>query len=105
MGDGIRIAIVGPGEAGEIFSEHLREKIHPEKTTVRFVALADPDLDGPVAMGFLRGRVPVCADSLDLIKHCDEIDTIFNLRGDVLVSRQLGIELLAGMNAARLHNT
>lgn len=98
MSDPIRIAIVGLGEAGEIFSEHLLEKIQLERKPVRIVALADPDLDGPVALGFVHSQVPVYTNYLDLIKHCDEVDIIFNLSGDAMVSQRLRIELLAKKN-------
>lgn len=98
MSDAIRIAIVGLGEAGEIFSEHLLEKIQLEKKPVKIVALADPDLDGPVAMGFLQSHVPIYPNYLDILKHCDEVDIIFNLSGDAAVSQRLRIELLAKKN-------
>lgn len=98
MSDEIRIAIVGLGEAGEIFSEHLLEKIQLEKKPVRIVALADPDLDGPIAMGFLHSKVPVYSNYLDILKHSSELDIIFNLCGDPAVSQRLRIELMALKN-------
>jgi len=94
MSKTIKIAIIGLGEAGEIFSEHLLEKIQMEQKPVEIVALADPDLDSPVALGFSQNRVPVYRDFLDILKHSDEIDIIFNLSGDPAITQRVRIELL-----------
>jgi len=94
MNQTIRIAIVGLGEAGEIFAEHLLEKIQLEQRPVTIVALADPDPDSPVALGFSQNGVPVYPDSLDVLKHAENLDIIFNLSGDPAISQRLRIELL-----------
>lgn len=90
----IRIAIVGLGEAGEIFAEHLLEKIQLEHKPVKIVAPADPDVNSSVALGFSQNGVPVYPDSLDVLKHAEDIDIIFNLSGDPAISQRLRIELL-----------
>lgn len=94
MSKSIKVAIIGLGEAGEIFSEHLLEKIQLEKKPVEIVALADPDLGSPVALGFSQNRVPVYTDFLDILKHGEEVDMIFNLSGDPAISQRIRIELL-----------
>lgn len=94
MGNTIRIAIVGLGETGETFAEHLLEKIQVDRRPVRIVAVADPDLHAPVALGFQQNGVPVYENFLDIMKHHADIDIIFNLSGDPAVSQRLRLELL-----------
>lgn len=102
MSKSIKVAIIGLGEAGEIFSEHLLEKIQLEKKPVEIVALADPDLNSPVALGFSQNHVPVYKDFLDILKLGEEVDIIFNLSGDPAISQRVRIELL---NLKNRHTT
>lgn len=94
MSKSIKVAIIGLGEAGELFSEHLLEKIQLEKKPVEIVALADPDLNSPIALGFSQNNVPVYRDYLDILKHGTGVDIIFNLCGDPAISQRVRIELL-----------
>lgn len=98
MGNKINIAIVGLGEAGEIFAEHLLEKIQLENKPVSIVALADPDLDSPIALGFRQNGVPVYDNFLDIAGLGEEVDIIFNLSGDAVVTQRLRLELLEAKN-------
>ena len=94
MGNVIRIAIVGLGETGETFAEHLLEKIQIDHRPVQIVTVADPDLNTPVALGFQQNGVPVYDNFLDIMQHHAEIDIIFNLSGDPAISQRLRLELL-----------
>ena len=94
MGNIIRVAIVGLGETGEVFAEHLLEKIQIDHRPVQIVAVADPDLGTPVALGFQQSGVPVYDNFLGIMNHHTEIDIIFNLSGDPAISQRLRLELL-----------
>lgn len=94
MSNVIRIAIVGLGETGEIFAEHLLEKIQVHHRPVKIIAVADPDIHTPVALGFQQNGVPVYEGFLDIMKHHTDIDIIFNLSGDPAISQRLRLELL-----------
>lgn len=94
MGNIIRVAIVGLGETGEVFAEHLLEKIQIDHRPVQIVTVADPDLGTPVALGFQQSGVPVYDNFLGIMKHHAEIDIIFNLSGDPAISQRLRLELL-----------
>jgi hypothetical protein len=94
MSNVIRVAIVGLGETGEIFAEHLLEKIQINHRPVKIVAVADPDLSTPVALGFQQSGVPVYDSFLGIMQHHADIDIIFNLSGDPAISQRLRLELL-----------
>ncbi len=99
MTNKIRVALLGLGETGEIFAEHLLEKIQEHGAPVEIVAVADrhPD-DSPVALGFSQNGVPVFREALEVVSLGDKVDIIFDLTHDPRLRQQLRLNLLETKN-------
>lgn len=98
MSDTLRIAILGLGEVGELFAEHLLEKIQIKGKPVKIVAVADPDTQSPVALGFSQSKIPVFEKYLDVVDMANDIDIIFDLTPDPMLKQRLRLELLSKKN-------
>lgn len=96
--DFVRVAILGMTEAGEAFAENLLEKIQLEQRPIRIVAVADPNPDHPVMLGFQYNDTAVFTDYLDVAKMADDIDIIFDMTNDRLITQKLRLELLEHKN-------
>ncbi len=94
----IRVALVGLNEAGEVFAEHFLEEIQLGRQPVEIVAVADPNPQSPVALGFAQSRVPVYTNYADVARLGDKVDIIFDLTGDPSVRQQLRLALLEKHN-------
>ena len=82
MGNKVNVALLGLGSVGETFAENFLEKIQEEHVNVEIVAVANKDLNTPVAMGFAHSKVPVFVNALDVVELGDKVDIIFDLTGD-----------------------
>ena len=82
MGNKVNVALLGLGSVGETFAENFLEKIQEEHVNVEIVAVANKDLNTPVAMGFAHSKVPVFENALDVVELGDKVDIIFDLTGD-----------------------
>lgn len=98
MTNKIRVALLGLGETGQTFAEHLLEKIQEHGAPVEIVAVADRHLDSPVALGFSQNGVPVFTEALDVVKLGDKVDIIFDLTHDGHLRQQLRLKLLDAKN-------
>lgn len=94
----IKVAVIGMGEAGEIFTMHLLEKIQIDHRPVDIVAAVHNDLNSPIMLGFQQNDVPCFTDISSLADMGDEVDIIFNMTGDVMVAQKLRLELLERKN-------
>ncbi len=94
----IRVAIIGMSEAGEIFTMHLLERIQVDHRPVEIVAAVNNDLDSPIMLGFQQNNVPCFTDIKQLASMGEEVDIIFNMTGDIMVSQKLRLELLERKN-------
>ena len=94
----INVAILGMGEAGEIFTMNLLEKIQVDHRPVNIAAVAHRDLESPIMLGFQQNGVPCFTDIKDLADMGTEIDIIFNMTGDELLTQKLRLELLERKN-------
>jgi len=98
MNNKIRVALLGLGEVGQIFAEHLLEKIQEHNAPVQIVAVADHHTDSPVALGFSQNGVPVFKDAVEVIKLGDQVDIIFDLTNDSRLRQDLRLKLLESKN-------
>jgi homoserine dehydrogenase len=98
MGKKIRVALVGLGTVGEVFAEHLLEKIQEGGMPIEIVAVADRHLDSPIALGFAQNHVPTYADALEVVKLGDKVDIIFELTGNNSVRKDLRSKLMESGN-------
>lgn len=98
MGQGVKVALLGLGEVGERFAEHFLEKIQEERANVEIVAVANRDLESPVALGFIHSKVPVFKDAMEVVTLGAKVDIIFDLTGDPEVRRKLRTALQASHN-------
>lgn len=98
MTNKIRVALLGLGEVGQIFAEHLLEKIQEHDAPVEIVAVADRHTDSPVALGFSQNGVPVFKDALEVVKLGDKVDIIFDLTHDSRLRQELRLKLLETKN-------
>ncbi len=98
MGKKIKVAILGLGSVGEVFSENFLEKIQEEHINVEIVAVATRQLDSPVALGFAHSNVPVYEDALKVIDLGEKVDIIFDLTGSAELRKELRIQLQATNN-------
>lgn len=96
--DVVRVAIMGMTEAGETFTEHLLEKIQLQHRPIRIVAVADPNPENPVILGFKQNNTPTFTNYLDIAQLADDIDIIFDMTDDRLVTQKLRLELLEMKN-------
>ncbi|MDH5631670.1 MAG: hypothetical protein OEZ10_01600 [Gammaproteobacteria bacterium] len=94
----INVAIIGLGEAGEIFALHLLEKIQIDQRPVKIVAAVHNNLSSPVALGFQQNGVPVFSDIKQLADLGQGVDIIFNMTGDGVLAQKLRLELLERKN-------
>ena len=94
----IRVALVGLNEAGEIFAEHFLEQIQEGRKPVEIIAVADPNPNSPVALGFAQNRVPVYTDPAEVARLGERLDIIFDLTGDPSIRQKLRLELLEKRN-------
>lgn len=93
MSNKVKVALLGLGSVGEIFAEHFLEKIQEQHINVEIVAVASPQLDSPVALGFSHSKVPVFQDALDVVNLGDKVDIIFDLTGDSELRKRLRARL------------
>lgn len=98
MGKSIRVALVGLGNVGEVFAEHLLEKIQEGGMPIEIVAVADRHLDSPIALGFSQNNIPTYADALEVVKLGDKVDIIFDLTGNSAVRKELRSKLMESKN-------
>lgn len=98
MSNIINVAVLGMGEAGEIFTMNLLEKIQVDHRPVNIAAVAHSDLESPIMLGFQQNGVPCLTDIKDLADMGTEIDIIFNMTGDELLTQKLRLELLERKN-------
>jgi len=98
MGNKIKVAILGLGSVGEVFSENFLEKIQEHHINVEIVAVATRQLDSPVALGFAHSHVPVFEDALKVIELGEKVDIIFDLTGNTELRKELRNQLQATNN-------
>lgn len=89
MSNSIKIAILGLGDAGQTFAEHLLARIQEGGMPIKIVGVAHRHLDSPIVMGFQQNNVPVFSDALDIIKLGEQVDIIFDLTGNADVRKGL----------------
>jgi predicted dehydrogenase len=93
----IRVALVGLGEAGEVFANHL-QKARERGVPVEIVAVTHPQDDVPLAAEFSSRGVPVFTDARELTSLGQDVDIIFDLSGDRAMRQQLRLALLQRQN-------
>ncbi len=98
MTDKIHVALVGLGQAGEVFAEHFLEKSQEQGVPAEIIAVSDPQPDSPIALGFSQNGVPVFADPCEIAKLGEKVDIIFDLSGDSSVRQKLRLALLEHKN-------
>lgn len=98
MNHAVKVALLGLGEVGEKFAEHFLARIQEEGVNVGIVAVADRDVESPVAMGFVHSRVPVFKDAMEVVSLGAKVDIIFDLTGDPELRRKLRAALQASHN-------
>ena len=98
MTNKIRVALLGLGEVGQTFAEHFLEKIQEHGAPVQIVAVADHNIDSPVALGFSQNGVPVFEDALDVAKLGEQVDIIFDLTNNSRLRQELRLKLLETKN-------
>jgi homoserine dehydrogenase len=94
----IKVALIGLGEVGEAFAEHFLEKIQEGGMPIEIVAVADKQVDSPVAMGFSQNGIPVFRDGREIVKMGDKVDIIFDLSGNSATSQDLRLKLMESKN-------
>jgi predicted dinucleotide-utilizing enzyme len=93
----IRVALVGLGEAGEVFAGHL-QKARERGVPVEVVAVTHSAADTPLAIEFSRKGVPVFTDARELTALGRDVDIIFDLSGERAMRQQLRLALLQHQN-------
>ena len=94
----IKVALIGLGKVGEAFAEHFLEKIQEGGMPIEIVAVADPEINSPVALGFAQNGIPVFRDGRDIVKLGDNVDIIFDLSGNSAASQDLRLKLMESKN-------
>ena len=89
MSEKIKVAILGLGNIGQEFAEHLLERIQEGGMPIEIVGVAHRHLDSPVALGFQQNGVPVFEDALDIVSLGDAVDIIFDLTGNAKIRQGL----------------
>jgi homoserine dehydrogenase len=89
MSNKIKIAILGLGNVGQAFAEHMLERIQEGGMPIEIVGVAHRHLDSPVALGFQQNGVPVFQDALEITSLGDKVDIIFDLTGNDDLRRNL----------------
>jgi homoserine dehydrogenase len=82
MSNKIKVAILGLGNVGQAFAEHLLERIQEGGMPIEIVGVAHRHLDSPVVLGFQQNGVAVFKDALDITTLGDKVDVIFDLTGN-----------------------
>jgi homoserine dehydrogenase len=82
MADKIKVAILGLGNIGQEFAEHLLERIQEGGMPIEIVGVAHRHKDTPVMLGFQQNGVPVFEDALDITSLGEAVDIIFDLTGN-----------------------
>lgn len=82
MSDKIKVAILGLGNIGQEFAEHLLARIQEGRMPIEIVGVAHRHLDTPVALGFRQSGVPVFEDALEITSLGENVDVIFDLTGN-----------------------
>jgi homoserine dehydrogenase len=98
MGKTINVALVGLGEVGEAFAEHFLEKTQEGGLPIRIVAVADHNMDSPVALGFSQNGIPVFREGQEILKLGNDVDIIFDLSGNSAVRQDLRLKLMESKN-------
>lgn len=98
MSNKIKVAILGLGAVGEIFSENFLDKIQRQHINVEIVAVATRHPDSPVALGFAHSNVPVFDNALKVIELGEKVDIIFDLTGNIELRKELRNQLQATNN-------
>ena len=93
----IRVALVGLGEAGEVFAGHL-QKARERGVPVEIVAVAHATSGTPLAAEFSSRGVSVFTDARQLATLGENVDIIFDLSGDRAMRQQLRLALLQRQN-------
>ncbi|NTV87466.1 MAG: hypothetical protein HGA21_12070 [Burkholderiaceae bacterium] len=94
----VKVALLGLGEVGEKFAEHFLEKIQEEHVILEIVAVADRNLESPVALGFIHSKVPVFQDALEVVTLGAKVDIIFDLTGNPELRKKLRTALQEAHN-------
>lgn len=98
MNNKIRVALLGLGEIGQTFAEQFLEKIQEHGAPVEIVAVADHDIESPVALGFAQNGVPVYQNATDVTGLGENVDIIFDLTGSSRLRQELRLRLLETKN-------
>lgn len=89
MSDKIKVAILGLGNIGQEFAEHLLARIQEGGMPIDIVGVAHRHLDTPVALGFKQSGVPVFQDALEIADLGETVDVIFDLTGNADIRQGL----------------
>jgi homoserine dehydrogenase len=89
MADKIKIAILGLGNIGQEFAEHLLARIQEGGMPIEIVGIAHRHLDSPVVLGFQQNGVQVFEDALQIVNLGESVDIIFDLTGNAKIRQNL----------------
>lgn len=89
MNNKIKVAILGLGNAGQAFAEHLLARTQEGGMPIEIVGVADRNMDSPIVIGFQQSKVPVFEDALEITSLGDKVDIIFDLTGDTKIRQGL----------------
>ena len=89
MSNKIKVAILGLGNIGQEFAEHLLERIQEGGMPIEIVGVAHRHLDTPVMLGFQQNGVPVFQDALEIASLGESVDIIFDLTGNAATRQGL----------------
>ncbi len=94
----IKVALIGLGEIGEAFAEHFLERIQVGGMPIEIVAVADRQVDSPVALGFSQNGIPVFREGHEIVKMGENVDIIFDLSGNSAERQNLRLKLMESKN-------
>jgi len=89
MVDKIKVAILGMGNIGQEFAEHLLARIQEGGMPIEIVGVAHRHLNSPIMLGFKQTGVPVFEDALDIVNLGESVDIIFDLTGNAKTRQNL----------------
>lgn len=89
MSDKIKVAILGLGNIGQEFAEHLLARIQESGMPIEIVGVAHRYLDTPVVLGFQQSGVSVFQDALEITNLGESVDIIFDLTGNTDIRQGL----------------
>ena len=89
MRNKIKVVILGLGNIGQEFAEHLLARIQEGGMPIEIVGVAHRHLNSPVALGFQQNGVPVFEDALDIVSLGESVDIIFDLTGNAKIRQGL----------------